>query len=281
MLAANAKSYVYIYGVARAATGGAPEVAIEGVLPGAPVEIVGVGGLAAIVSRVPVTAFASAASKGIDDPEWVTERVVAHHRVLDAFARRGALAPMKFGSVRRSLGDVIQLFADSGPLFERALDRVEGAREWGVKLYGDAEAHAAYSAATASPASALGALRAELEGASPGKAFFIRRRLRETMEAEARSGLHAQAVRVHGALGGQAREAALVRGAQKEICAKGRVASPVLNAAYLVEAGAEALFLRTVDEMRGALPPDCFTLTLTGPWPPYNFVDLAMEGQGA
>jgi hypothetical protein len=281
MLAANAESYVYIYGVARAATGGTPEAAIEGVLPGASVEVVGVGGLAAIISRVPAAAFASAASKGIEDPEWVTERVIAHHRVLDAFARRGALAPMKFGSVRRSLDDIAQLFAENAPLFERALNRVEGAREWGVKLYGDAEACAAFSASTAAAASTLGALQAELDAASPGKAFFIRRRLRESMDAEARSGLHAHAVRVHGALGDQAREAALVRGAQKETGANGRATSPVLNAAYLVEIDAEAQFLQAINDIRQSLPPDCFTLKLTGPWPPYNFVDLTTEGQGA
>jgi hypothetical protein len=47
----------------------------------------------------------------------------------------------------------------------------------------------------------------------------------------------------------------------------------LLNGAYLVVAERQAEFVDALDEHRD----DRLELTVTGPWPPYNFVERAEE----
>lgn len=262
--------YVYVYGVTRGRCGaGAVETLAEGILPGAPVKLAPMGDLAAVYSPVPASMFAAVAAKGLEDPAWVTERVLAHHRVLDVCARKFTVAPIKFGAVRRSLADVEDLIAANGASLSDALDRVDGAQEWGVKLYGDEES---YRKVVGETAPALEGLRAELQSAAPGRAFFLRKKMLEMANAEARSGLTAEANRVHFALRAEAREAALARPSQSG--GEKRLGVLLLSGAYLVGRDGEAAFHRAAERARVRLPAGCFTLRVTGPWPPYSFVDV-------
>lgn len=269
--------YIYIYGVTRRHCGAqAVETLAEGVLPGAPVKLAAIGELAAVYSPVPASMFAAAAAKEIEDPAWVTERVVAHHRVLDACARSFTIAPIKFGAVRRCLADVEELVTTNGAALKETLERVEGAREWGVKLHGDMDA---YRRAVGETAPALESLRAEMETAAPGRAFFLRKKMLELADVEARSGLNAEARRAHGALSAEAREAVFARASQTG-GGDSRQATMLLSAAYLVDKHNETQFHLAAEQARARLPAGCFTLKLTGPWPPYSFVNLKTGGTG-
>lgn len=263
-------AYVYLYGVTHGRPNiGAVESLAEGILPGAPVMLAPMGDLAAVYSPVPASMFASAAAQGLQDPAWVTERVLAHHRVLDVCVRMFTVAPIKFGAVRRSLAEVEALIAANGALLSDTLNRVEGAREWGVKLYGDEEA---YRRVVGETAPALEELRSELQSAAPGKAFFLRRKMLEHASAEARRGLGVEANHVHFALRAEAREAMLARPSQPG--GQKRPGVLLLSAAYLVGKSSETQFHRAAERARARLPAGCFTLKVTGPWPPYSFVDL-------
>jgi hypothetical protein len=272
--------YVYVYGVTRRGSGsGAVEALAEGVLPGAPVKLAPMGELAAVYSPVPAAAFASVAAKGAEDPAWVTERVLAHHRVLDACASAFVIAPVKFGAVRRTLADVEELVAANGAAFSEALERVEGAREWGVRLYGDMEA-CRRTIGEAGPV--LEALRTEMETAAPGRAFFLRKKMLELAAAEARKSLAAEAARVHGALSAKARETALARTSRTgDRGQDGRQETLILSAAYLVDKRSEPQFHQALEQVRAELPAERFTLELTGPWPPYSFVNVKTGGDRA
>lgn len=268
--------YVYVYGVTRGRCGAeAVATMAEGILPGAPVKLAAMGGLAAVYSPVPATMFASVAAKGLEDPAWVAERVTAHHRVLDACTRSFTVAPIKFGAVRRSLADVEKLVFANDVLFSETLDRLEGALEWGVKLFGDEDA---YRRVTGETAPSLEGLRAELQSASPGRAFFLRKKMLEITDAEARSGLNGEANRLHFALRAEAREAVLTRASQPSRDKRHGVL--LLSAAYLVDKTGEAEFHQAVERVRARLAAGCFTLRVTGSWPPYSFVDLKTGGTG-
>src|ERR1043165_5048134 len=80
-------------------------------LPGAiegesALELVG-GGLAAVVSRVPLEDYGEGAlASRLDDATWTATRALRHERVVEHFARRAAVAPPRFGAVplRRQAG---------------------------------------------------------------------------------------------------------------------------------------------------------------------------------
>jgi hypothetical protein len=279
----DGETCIYIYGVGRcngSRKPGAPDRVeelppVEGVVPGASAVLFPVEELAAIISRAPVSAFASdAASRGDNDAEWAKARAVAHHRVLEALAPWFTLAPLKFGSICKTPADLIRLLTRHSGLFHCALNRVEGAREWGVKLHCDMEAR---RCAVSGSAPSLAPLRAELAASSPGMAFFVRKKLSEAASAEARQSLAVPIANVHGRLGAEAREAAVGRVQPVRGEHGGRSMIPIFNASYLVDRCREDRFHETLAGMGERLAPEGLAIAVTGPWPPYNFVSFSPE----
>lgn len=264
---------VYIYGIARGCRGVAPP-SVEGIAPGAAVRFWPDLEPCAVISMISSAEASSLADRGGHDGGWAAERALAHHRVLEATAQVCPVAPMKFGVALPDLSEVERLLAANGALFEQLLDRVEGAREWGVKLLVDV---GAFRAAFPASSPALDALKVGIEAAAPGKAFFLRRKMREAAEAQARLDIKERAARLRDALGALARETAPCRLGREERDAQGRLATPVLSIACLVDRQREAAFCHTADQLRGMVTEGGFMLRLTGPWPPYSFVNLVTE----
>jgi hypothetical protein len=266
-----ADAVVYVYGVTRAdALTASTAPLVEGIVPRVPVELLAVGKLAVVMSRGPREAFAPADADAPADATWATERALAHHRVLASLAPLCAVAPVKFGALCRDMNDVLSLFARSEGAFERVLNRIAGAQEWGVKLFADADA----CRAPAGEAEAVTALKAEIAAASPGKAFFLAKKLRAAIDGDLRARLHRRVESVHGQLAVNAREAAANPVRQTD-------AAPwlVLDAAYLVETGHAHAFHSTVSALSDTLAAEGFELKLTGPWPPYSFAAIDTGGE--
>jgi hypothetical protein len=282
---AGEETCIYIYGVIRCNGSRKPDLPlveglppVEGIIPGSPAVLFPVGELAAIISPAPVSAFAlDAASRGSDDADWAKERAVAHHRVLESLAPLFTLAPLKFGSVCRSSADLVQLLTRHSGLFDCALDRVEGAREWGAKLHCDMEAR---RCAVSGNAPSLAPLRAELAASSPGRAFFVRKKLSEAASAEARQSLAGHVANVHGQLGAEAREAAVGRVQPTRTEDNGRSTIQIFNASYLVDWRREDRFHQALTDMGEWLASEGLAIAVTGPWPPYNFVGFSPEALG-
>ena len=220
---------IYVYGVARTAFNCAlPLAACDGVVPGRPVELVPFRGLAAIVSAFPAEA---APKSGLNEGEWARSRAVAHHRVLTELANRVPLAPSKFGTVVRSLDSLAALIERNSAMLEETLDRVAGCREWGLKLSGDPS----IARAAAGSAPSLAPLREELASAPDGKAYFIRKKLKLAVEAQAQRMLTAHAIEVHQRLDALARRSVHIRGYRGLSTGGANGQCMLLNAAYLVE----------------------------------------------
>lgn len=269
-----AGSHVYIYGVART-EGGAPPLAIgEGVVPGAPVQLLPVGGLSAIVSVFP--AGSALPAGGVSDSDWAKTRALAHHEVLAALAGCFPLAPSKFGTVLRSVADVVELIERNAASLEETLDHVAECREWGLKLFGELGAWRA--SAEGDPA--LAPLQDELACASAGKAYFLRKKLRLAVEAEAQRRLVVRAMEIHRQLASTARQSAYLSSSHVLKPARAQDAPVMLlNTAYLVEEVHEAQFHEALAAMRSTFAQTGLSEALTGPWPPYNFVSLSAAGR--
>ena len=57
----------------------------------------------------------------------------------------------------------------------------------------------------------------------------------------------------------------------------GRKEPMLLNSAHLVNRRHQRLFFTAVEEAAAKLVSEGITVEVTGPWPPYNFVDLGVE----
>ena len=246
----------YVYGVIAADTARDGLFAGVGGVAGA-VSLVQEGSLAAIVSTVPLAEFGEEElTEHLRDPAWLEQRVRAHESVLEAALKTRGLVPFRFGTIYRDEDRVREMLVHEAEALAGRLDRVRGKLELGVKgfLAGPAQAEA-------EPQAEVSAGRRYLEGKQQA------RRLAEEQEA-LRGGLAQSA---HERLAAVAEEAVANPLQSREV--SGRAADMFLNGAYLVADARQDDFRRAVSALAAEHEPTGASFELTGPWPPYNFVD--------
>ncbi len=224
------------------------------------------GGLAALVEEVDPRDFEPAALEERAGADWLAERVLAHEAVLQRAASRATVLPFRFGAVYSRAEDVVALLDRRGEELSTALERLRGHVELGVKAWVDRRR---YEGSLAGPSGDEG------EEASSGRGYLLRRQGERRRSAEATERLGELARGLHDRLS-RAAVAAVANPPQPRQLT-GRTEQMLLNGAYLVRHGHEAL-AREVDAIAAEHAHEGLTLELTGPWPPHNFVD---PGEGA
>jgi hypothetical protein len=138
---------------------------------------------------------------------------------------------------------------------DRVLDRIDGCQEWGVLVRFD-EAKAKEVAAE--EARAAGGDR------SAGTAFLLRKKVEQEASRTLLAGLRGEMDEVFSDLEKRAAESR-----RREPVSP----SPLLlDGAFLVRSAEVAGFEKTVDRWAKRLAERACEVTLTGPWPPYNFI---------
>jgi hypothetical protein len=241
------ESLLWAYGVVPA-SGGAP--AVPGIA-GRPVERLAQGRLAALVTAVPAERFTGEAlQERLEDLDELEALARGHEAVMEAALRAGDLVPFRMCTIYRSPDSVRHMLATEAERLERALARLHGKAEWGVKAF-------ARPAAAVAPAGGR---------AGSGTEYLLRRRAEREAAAHADDAIAETVAGVHARLAQGA--CAAVLGAPQDRRLSGRDAEMVLNASYLVERERAADFAGLVD----TLGRDGLALELTGPWPAYHFV---------
>ncbi|WP_119726604.1 GvpL/GvpF family gas vesicle protein [Thermomonospora amylolytica] len=255
----------YLYAIARSTGEGLTE-GLSGVA-GEPVRTVGHEDLIGVVGTVPLSEFGERAlRRNLEDLGWLEATARAHHRVVDAVARRTTTAPVRLVTVYRGDEQVRDLLERGFAEFAETLDMVAGRQEWGVKVYANPQTAAAPARSGSSGASA---------GRRPGAAYLERRRtgLRTREEAWRRAVAHAE--HVDRTLSDLAVARRLHRPQDPQL--SGRSEWMVLNAAYLVDDERGGEFASTA----GSLSTPEIEVELTGPWAPYSFTVLESGGPDA
>lgn len=209
--------------------------------------------LAAVVSDTPLKVY---------DP--TRENVLAHENVNELVMREFTLIPMSFGTLFRTEKDIVELLRSTYETFDDVLEKIRGKIEFGLKVLWDRQR---VIARLEESDESLRRLRAELVASPHGATYFARvelgRRVEEALEAAG-----AQYVRdIHAAL-----SAASVAT---------RISKPIgermlLNAAFLVDRGQEREFDETVKDVSRRYE-GLLAFKYTGPWPPYNFVNIKLK----
>jgi hypothetical protein len=229
-------------------------------------------GLWLIVSDVAERAYAEdALASGLHDLQWVGERAMAHQAVVERFLKARAVLPMKlftlFTSDERALGHVRR----NARRIERVLARVDRQLEWGVRLTFDeqvAQPTSGGSAAAANGGRASSARRSPRASDESGAAYLSRKK-----EARDRTRLELARARSAGErwYRAVARQATAAR-RRKALEQAPQVSRLIIDAAFLVPARRAAAFRAEVRRQARTLNAAGVAVSLTGPWPPYNFV---------
>jgi hypothetical protein len=124
---------LYLYGISESLPANISEeigVAL------AKIESVECGGIVCWVSLVPKKDFEQNLARNMENLDWLAEASVAHQRAVSAIAKQMEILPARFGTVFRSETSLRQHVRGRTRHLKRDFERVRGADEWGVKVFG-------------------------------------------------------------------------------------------------------------------------------------------------
>lgn len=237
-------------------------VPCEGVEPGSSVEVISDGELAALVSPVPFPEYGDDQLRvHLEDLDWVERTARRHEDVLEAALREATIVPLRLCTLYRTRDGVRRLLQEHERALSDGLSRVDGCLEWGAKVFCDARAPEPEAVNDSEPSE------------SRGTAYLQQRQHERALVAQAGE-VRARCVEVvHERLGARARASTTNPPQRPEV--HGRELTMLLNGAYLVERDRVAEFREAARALQEEWRGEGFTIELTGPWPPYNFVSGA------
>ena len=266
--------YVYCVGdfdaLASLLDGALPEAIEEG----ASLELVGAGGLAAVVSAVPLGGYGEGAlAAGLADPTWTATRALRHERVVEHFARREGVVPLRFGAIYLERGGVERMLTEREAELRAVLARVRGHEEWGLNVYVE-RARLREEVTRVSPR--LREMSERADAAAPGQAYLLRKKIEALREQESRAETRRAAAEVERRLAAASGGSARLRVLKDEATEQGELAARL---AFLVRGDRFEEFRAAAESLAAEYAPLGFRFELTGPWPPYNFTEGA-KGKG-
>ncbi len=248
-------SAVYLYCVVHAPKAPSLSRAPAGVPGAGPLGCATVGvSLWAVWSEVPIDRYGSdALERTLADLDRVAPIALAHDAVVEhLFRQRGAtVVPMKLFTMFSSLERAVEETAARRRDIRAAAKRIAGCEEWGVRV--------TRQAATATRTRAV-------EAASGAEFLAARRDQRAAARAEVEAAAAAAAAAFR-ALSAVARD---VR--RRDEAPPGATAPPLLDAVFLVARASRARFTAVARRLAAASGASGNLLTVSGPWPAYNFV---------
>src|SRR5687767_14165711 len=217
----------------------------------APVYTVRCDDLSAIVSDTPL---------GVLDP--TRDNVLAHQRVNETVMREHTVLPMSFGTVFKTRDDVTAFLKSAYRAFSDVLDKMENKLEFGLKVLWDRDA---VIKEIEEEDDDIHRLKNEI-AAQKGSTYFARMQYGRLIDAA----LQSKSERYVSEIFDRLRDVSVAARANKPIGDR-----MILNAAFLVMRDTEDEFDARVKELGAS--HDKLTFKYTGPWPPYNFVNIRLK----
>jgi hypothetical protein len=209
--------------------------------------------LAAVVSDTPLVVY---------DP--TRENVLCHEHVNELVMSDFTVLPMSFGTLFRTREDIVELLKSTYDALKDVLQKMKGKIEFGLKVTWD---KGRVIADLEKSNEEIRRLKEELEGARSASTFFGRMQLGRLVDAALSEHADRTIEEIYGAL----RSCAIASRANKPIGD-----NMIMNAAFLVERGSADAFDRAVDEVARSYEGKLH-FKYTGPWPPYNFVNIKLK----
>src|SRR5262245_11119718 len=207
--------------------------------------------LAAVVSDAPIEVLDS-----------TRENVLAHERVNETVMREHTVIPMSFGTIFKTREDIVELLRSAAEAFGDVLNKMQNKLEFGLKVLWDRDQAIREVEAEDED---IGRLKKEISG-QKGPTYFARMQYGRLVDAA----LQTRSERYVAHILDQLRDVSVASRINKPIGDK-----MIMNAAFLISREKETAFDARVKSIAGRF--DKLTFKYTGPWPPYNFVNIRLK----
>jgi gas vesicle protein GvpL/GvpF len=207
--------------------------------------------IAAVVSDAPIEVL-----------DATRENVLAHERVNEAVMKYQTVIPMSFGTVFKTRDDIVELLRGAHGAFQDVLTKMENKVEFGLKVLWDRDAMIRHLEHDDED---IRKLKSEI-ATQKGSTYFARVQYGRLVDGALQSRSEQYVSEIFEAL--------------RDVCVASRANKPIgdkmiMNAAFLVERAREAAFDTRVKRLGAS--DDTLTFRYTGPWPPYNFVNIRLK----
>lgn len=207
--------------------------------------------IAAVVSDTPLEVY-----------DATRENVLAHERVNETVMREHTVIPMSFGTVFKTREDIIELLRGAYDAFRDVLGKMEGKVEFGLKVLWERDLIVREIERDDED---VRRLKKEISG-QKGSTYFARVQYGRLVD----QALQARSERYVNDILGQLGEVSVAARSNKPIGDK-----MIMNAAFLVAREKEGNFDARVKQIGARY--DKLNFKYTGPWPPYNFVNIRLK----
>lgn len=225
---------------------------------------VGIGGRRDVVHTVQFKEFAAVVSNCplvVFDP--TRENALAHEHVNELVMKDFTVLPMSFGTVFRTESDIREFLKGTYEALSDVLQKMDGKIEFGLKVNWDKDQ---VIREIEDENEEIRRLKEEIQSNTSTSTYFSRMQLGRVVE----SALQARADAYVGEIYEVLRDAAIASRSNKPIGDK-----MIMNAAFLISRDREAAFDGRVKSIASRF--DRLTFKYTGPWPPYNFVNIRLK----
>ena len=207
--------------------------------------------LAAVVSEAPIEVLDS-----------TRENVLAHERVNETVMREHTVIPMSFGTIFKTREDIVELLRSAAEAFGDVLNKMQNKLEFGLKVLWDRDQAIREVEGEDED---IGRLKKEISG-QKGPTYFARMQYGRLVDAALQSRSE--------------RYVADILDLLRDVSVASRINKPIgdkmiMNAAFLISRDQESAFDAKVKSIAGKF--DKLTFKYTGPWPPYNFVNIRLK----
>ena len=226
---------------------------------------IGIGGTGELVYSVQhgdIAAVVSKTSVFIFDP--TRENALAHEHVIETVMKTNTIIPMSFGTVFRTDEDIREVLKSIYMSLKDVLKQMEGKVEFGLKVTWDRD-------------QVIDELKREHDEIHRFHQEITRKHLQSTYLARMQLGRMIDKALAE-------RSAQYVReiyDALRSVCVASRDNKPIgdkmiMNAAFLIQRDNENEFDSAVNKVAKKFG-DRLNFKYTGPWPPYNFVNIRLK----
>lgn len=207
--------------------------------------------IAAVVSDTPLKAY-----------DATRENVLAHESVNEAVMKSHTVIPMSFGTVFKTREDIIELLRSAYDAFHDVLMKMQDKLEFGLKVLWEPQEVVRQ---IESEEEDIRRLKKEIPSQKT-TTYFARVQYDRLVNAA----LEAHSERYVKSIMDELRDVSVASRWNKPIGDK-----MILNAAFLVARDKESAFDAKVKEIGGRYSK--LNFRYTGPWPPYNFVNIRLK----
>jgi hypothetical protein len=207
--------------------------------------------LAAVVSDVPI---------GVLDS--TRENVLSHERVNETVMRDHTVIPMSFGTIFKTREDTVELLRSAYDAFGDVLSKMQNKLEFGLKILWEREP---IIREIEEDDEDIRRLKDEI-GSQKGSTYFARMQYGRAID----QALQARSERYVSDILERLRDVSVASRINRPIGDK-----MIMNAAFLISRDRETAFDMRVKAI--AAEHDKLTFKYTGPWPPYNFVNIRLK----